>query len=377
MTKKKRSKKKQHSRNGSKRQYDKDYPPQQKPPAPETPLGALPHEVITITDEKPAQNQLTFGRLGILLIVAQLPLFAFAILNIVNNSCGYGWEPWILWSPICVGIVVLLVVISALKFDTPFIAHITWNFVLVILEVYFLMFIVQEEYPELKFWLYFPVYFPHWVIAIVLILIGIGMLIKTALHEKNRRKNYNNINDPSINADNDGYSSERTMLMNEEERNNRSMYYLASCGYIIVGLGWGVISLMIYLRERRVLDTYSLSWAVILLPWYIFDLFLFICLILMLVFSFGASESSVFTINQQFLMMAITVISTFLKALVNMDFDGISPVPPTVTMSVTLAICVGILLLGLSLALSRNKNTVICGKQTFYPIRYALTQDMS
>lgn len=363
MGKKKRSKKKQHSRDSSKHQSD-EFLSQQYTHEQATPLGSLPHEVITINDEPPAQNQLTFGRLGVLLAVAQFPIFIFALLNIVNNTYGYGWEPWVLWSPIYIGIIVLLVVISALKFDTPFVAHITWNFVLVVLEIYFMLFVIQKGYPDLRLWRYFPVYFPHWVIAVVLFLIGLGMLVKTALH-----KNKNNSNAGA-------FSEEHMMILNEEEHNNRSMYYLASVGYMVVGFAWGIISLLTYLREARVVATYSLSWGVIMIPWYAFDIFLFVCLILMLVFSFGASQSAVFTINQQIFMMAITVISTFLKALANMQLEGVSPVPPNAIMSTVLALCVVILLLGVCFAISRNKNNVICGKQTFHPVRYTINQDI-
>ena len=384
MSKRKKSKKRQQQQqqrqgsDGSKRQYDKETSPTLKSQAPLTQFGSLPHDVITLDDEKPAQNQLTFRRLGILLMVAQIPLFVFAVLNILNVNHGFEWHPWVLWSPLYVGIIALLVVISALKFDTPFIAHITWNFILAVLEIYLVMLVVQEEYPDLRFWRYFPVYFPHWVISIVLFLIGVGILVKTALRRAKKGAS-SGPESGSVNGDEDdgAYPSDRVMLLSEEESSNQSTYFLASAGYIVVGLIWGVISLLTYLREMRVVEAYSLSWTVILLPWYIFDLFLFVCLVVMLVFSFGASQSSVFTINQQFIMIAITVISTFIKAMLNLKFEGTSPVPPNEIMSSILALCVGILLLGLCFATSRNKNTVICGKQAVHPVKYVVDQEIN
>ena len=380
--KKRKSKKRQQRQGsgGSKRQYDKEASPQIRPQASVTQLGTLPHEVITVNEEKPAQNQLTFGRLGVLLAVSQIPLFVFTVLNILNVNHEFGWHPWVLWSPIYVGIIVLLVVISALKFDTPFIAHVTWNFILAVLEIYVVLFVIQEELPHLRLWRYFPVYFPHWVIAVVLFLIGVGMLIRTALYRDGGKSSNAVIEDGDAKYGEDGdgsYQRERLVLPSEEEYSDRSTYFLASAGYIVVGLIWGVVSLLTYLREMRVVETYSLSWSVILLPWYLFDLFLFICLVLMLVFSFGASQSSVFTINQQLIMMMITVISTFTKALLNIRFDGISPVPPNEVMSSILAFCVGVLLLGICFATSRNKSTVICGKKMVYPVKYVVDQGIN
>lgn len=371
MAKKKRSKKQAHSRSGSKRQYEKDSSAPQKRQMSASPLGTQsPQGALPGNEERPTQNQLTFGRLGFLLIAVQLPIFAFALLNLVDWKFGYEWRPWVTWSPIYLGIIVLLVVISALKLDTPFIAHITWNFVLAVLEIYFLLLVVRKENPHMSFWRYFPLYIPHWIISVVVILIGLGLLLKNVVHKRNGT---------SSGGDNDGTPNnsdveERSMLLREEEHDARSVYYLVSVGYIIIGLGWGIITLLVCLRETRVVPSYSLSWGVIFIPWYALDLFFFVCLIVMLVFSFGASQSAVFTINQQLIMLTITALSTLVKALLNMEFEGTSPVPPGAVMGSLLALCIAVLLLGVCFTISRNSNNVISGKQTFYSVDYNMAQ---
>jgi hypothetical protein len=271
-----------------------------------------------------------------------LPIALFTVLLIVRDSLGASassseshslslspsslpwWSLWAVCSPLFVACLGLLLVTSVSRFDSPFVARLAWGYGLACATTFCVLVVARvdlsDRIPALSHpWVPFV---PHWSLALGFAVIGL-------------------------------YS----FWPSSATRNCAAGVLL-----VVSGCLWGLLSILAYLRVTGN-DSPSLTWYGVLAPWWVLDGLLLVVGIVMLLFSFGARQSALFTIGQQLLFLVIVLASAALKVLVAASLEGGKvAVTEATVLATALFVEAMIALLGVLFAVGRNRDTVVCGR---------------
>ena len=327
----------------------------------------------------------TLGVLGVVLALFVLPVMASTVLWYLTASGQQYFSVWVVCAPVVFVCLAALVFCAAVRFDLPLALRVSTAVILVCLSVFFVVVCIRASgTPALRAVLgRAAAEAPHWVIAGTVFVCG---AVQLAVHGRCRgrsrcsRSCYGTLfccgccglclqpRDADLEAGAGagvGAGAGAPLLgggerTREQEENRRTTSLLTGLGQVGVGALWGATAALAHYAGSAARA--PVAWPLVFVPWWACDVLVVLVFFVVLFFSFGAMDSSVFTIDQQCLILLATVLGAALKALAALALQTAGTgVPLLVLLVAALLLEAALVALGCSFAFARNSSTITLG----------------
>eukprot|EP00727_Mastigamoeba_balamuthi_P001476 m51a1_g11325 hypothetical protein (348) ;mRNA; r:125754-127088 len=269
----------------------------------------------------------SFGWVGRVLALAQVPLMSFTATLLVRAATGAHWSWWLVFVPVFVLLAWLLLATSTPRVPSPSLLRYSWVTTLLCYTVFVVLLVVRLQYePYFMRGETWPLFLPHWICAGAYVVFGIASFVKYSFYARSGGR---------------------------APRRRKNKHFAVGFCLCVLGITYTLVSSLAYAKVSGA--NKSIAWFGVLAPWFAADAFAFFVGAVMFLFSLGASESAMFPLYQQVVYMLACATSIGLKVALALELDY--GTPPVVTACCTIGIEVLLAVCGTGLACGRNRDT--------------------